>query len=181
VRVLSPYVAPLPTRNLFMTRILLSAVAGALAALCLLPAASQAKASDLWATINVCDTKKHPDMLGVRARMPGNGKRERMFMRFTAQFRKNGHWKEVSGGRSKWLSAGSAQLEFQERGFTFPIGSPAKGKSFLLRGVAEFEWRKPSGRVTKRRRRVTEGGHHSTGADPAGFSAGKCRVETPAP
>src|SRR4051812_7000139 len=98
-----------------MTRIILSALAGALASLCLLPAASPAKASDLWATINVCDTKKHPDMLGVRARMPGTGKRERMFMRFTAQFRKDGRWKAVSGGQSKWLSAGSAQLEFQER------------------------------------------------------------------
>ena len=176
---LSQYAAPLPTRNLpSMKPNLSAALCGTLATLCLVPAAAQAANPDLWATINVCDTQKHPDMLGVRARMPGTGKRERMYMRFTAQFRKEGRWKNVDNGRSRWISAGSAQLEFQERGFTFPIGSPEEGQSFLLRGVVDFQWRK-QGRVTKRRRRATEAGHRSGGADPAGFSAARCRIETP--
>jgi hypothetical protein len=96
-------------------------------------------------------------------------------MRFTAQFRKNGRWREVDNGQSRWIKAGSAQLEYQERGFTFPI-KVDEGASFLLRGRVEFEWRK-AGRVTKRRTRTTTGGHPSRGADPRDFSAGRCRIE----
>ena len=41
----------------------------------------------LWATINVCDTAKHPDTIGIRASMPGSGtKGERMYMRFQVQY-----------------------------------------------------------------------------------------------
>lgn len=158
-----------------MTSIPVRALAGAVAVLCLLPAGASAAPRDLWATVNICDTKKHPDMLGLRARMPGTGKRERMYMRFTAQFRRNGRWREVDNGQSRWIKAGSAQLEYQERGFTFPI-KVDEGASFLLRGRVEFEWRK-AGRVTKRRTRTTTGGHPSRGADPRDFSAGRCRIE----
>ena len=42
---------------------------------------------NLWATVNVCDTKRSPDDMGVRARMPGDGTHRRMYMRFTAQYR----------------------------------------------------------------------------------------------
>ena len=44
------------------------------------------KSPDLWATVNICDTLRHPDQMGVRASMPGDGTHERMFMRFRAQF-----------------------------------------------------------------------------------------------
>jgi hypothetical protein len=158
-----------------MPKTLSTALAGALAALCLAPAAAPAQSPDLWATVNVCDTKKHANQMGVRARMPGTGERERMYMRFTAQFRKGGGWKRVANGRSDWIAAGSATLEYQERGFTFPIMVP-DGASYLLRGVVRFEWRKGK-RVTRRRRTVTAGGHPSRGADPKGFSASKCRIE----
>jgi hypothetical protein len=46
---------------------------------------ARAAASRLWATVNVCDTERSPDAMGVRASMPGNGKPQVMFMRFTAQ------------------------------------------------------------------------------------------------
>ena len=39
----------------------------------LLAGASPASATrHLWATVNVCDTAAHPDMMGVRGRMPGH-------------------------------------------------------------------------------------------------------------
>src|SRR4051812_4344046 len=41
----------------------------------------------LWATINVCDTARYPDTVGVRASMPGTGTPgEEMFMRFQVQY-----------------------------------------------------------------------------------------------
>ena len=43
---------------------------------------------NLWSTINICGTKKHPHDLGIRGRMPGDGKASHtMWMRFIVQYR----------------------------------------------------------------------------------------------
>lgn len=155
----------------------------ALAALLLLiaPAAQAKPEKDLWATVNVCDTKKAPDDMGVRARMPGDGTRRRMYMRFTAQFRSGKKWKMVSGrGRSGWLYAGSALFRNQELGYTFSFDAPKPGRSFLMRGLVQFEWRATgSGKVVRRTHRYTTGGHPTKPADPPRFSAARCRIATP--
>ena len=51
--------------------------AAVVAALAAAAPAAHASARDLWATVNVCDTKAHPNMMGVRARMPGDGTHRR--------------------------------------------------------------------------------------------------------
>ena len=52
----------------------------------------------LWATVNICDTERYPNMLGVRASMPGNGTRQTMWMRFRATYfdRATETWRDVS-------------------------------------------------------------------------------------
>ena len=92
---------------------------------------AQARAvKDLWATVNVCDTPHSPDQLGVRARMPGDGTHERMYMRFTAQYLSGKTWKPVAkGGRSQWLYAGSALFVNQEIGFTFGFDPPPPARA----------------------------------------------------
>jgi hypothetical protein len=165
----------------------LIALAAALTALLLVPgpATAKRKRSLLWATVNICDTKRHPDMMGVRARMPGNGTRQRMYMRFTAQFRDEARWKRVNGGRSVWIYVGRAGLRFRDAGFTFQLTTPSPGASYVVRGVVHFQWRRKrrhrkGWKVVRRARRVTTAGHPgSLGADPKGFSAARCRIETP--
>jgi hypothetical protein len=157
----------------------------ALGAICfaaLLPASADARVvKDLWATVNVCDTAKSPNQMGVRARMPGDGTRRRMYMRFTAQFRSGGKWKVVSGhGRSKWMLAGSARYQNEEIGYTFGFDPPAAGTGYLLRGLVQFEWRKTAhGRVERRASRYTTAGHPTSESQPKGFSAARCRISTP--
>jgi hypothetical protein len=164
-----------------------SLVSTAAAALCLATAisapAEARKVKDLWATVNVCDTPKSPNQMGVRARMPGDGSRRRMYMRFTAQYRTGGKWKMVGGrGRSKWLLAGSARFRNQELGYTFSFDAPKPGGSYLMRGLVQFEWRKKAhGKVVRRSHRLTERGHPTTPAQPSGFSAARCRISTPKP
>jgi hypothetical protein len=146
-----------------------------------------AATKDLWATVNVCDTPHSPNMMGVRARMPGNAKRERMYMRFTAQYRAGKTWKRVSGrSRSAWLYAGSALFKNQELGYTFSFDSPAAGKSYLMRGLVQFQWRdrrrhlgKLRTVVVRRTHRYTTGGHPTKRAEPAGHSAATCRIRGP--
>ena len=148
-----------------------------------IPASADARrASHLWSTVNVCDTDKSPDAIGIRARMPGNGTRQRMWMRFRTQFysQEEYSWQYVkTGGRSKWVELGSALFAFKETGFEFTFDPPATGSTFLLRGVVEFQWRSKGGRVIRRTRKFTEAGHRTRGADPANFSAARCRIEGP--
>jgi hypothetical protein len=162
----------------------------ALAVLAVLCAPAQALAKkkanpQLWATVNACDTVIHPNAIGVRARMPGNGTHQRMRLRFTAQFKEGKKWKPVPGhGRSRWLSAGSANRRSRQAGWTFTIGQPPAGTSFKLRGKVEFQWRahrtvhgKRRWVVVKRKVRITRGGlEHVVGGDPAGRSTAFCTI-----
>ena len=138
---------------------------------------------NLWATVNVCDTRKSPDDMGVRARMPGDGTHRRMYMRFTAQYRAApGKWKVVRGlGRSPWYYAGSALFRTQELGYTFSFDKPKPGSSYVMRGLVQFQWRAPtSGSVVKRKQRLTESGHPTKPADPPRYSRATCKISTPA-
>lgn len=162
-----------------MTRFVATALAAVLCLALAAPAASAPRPRDLWATINVCDTASHPDQLGVRARMPGNGTRQVMYMRFRVHYysEAEGIWHDVGGdGLSDWIRLGSARIRHREGGYTFSFDPPAAGSRFILRGVVEFQWRR--GRTIVRRARAnTKGGFESTrGADPPGYSSGICEI-----
>jgi hypothetical protein len=153
-------------------------------AVALLSAASPASAStDLWATVNLCNTPQHPYMMGVRGHMPGDGKREKMYMRFTAQYRaSDGSWQTVDGtARSPWIYVGSALFSNEEGGFTFSFDQPQAGDQFVMRGRTDFQWRAKRRRngkvrivVVRRAVAITSAGHPSTGSEPPGFSAATC-------
>ena len=171
-----------------MRRTTLTTLLAALAALVLLPVAAEAKKrrpNYLWSTVNLCDTKRNPDRMGLRARMPGNGTKQRMYIRFIAQYRVKGHWRKVKGAVSKWDYAGSARFRWKESGITFSFDKPKAGTSYLMRGYAQFQWRakrrhRRGWRVVRRSHRVTTGGHRGTlDADPKGYSAARCRIATP--
>ena len=156
----------------------------------LAPASAQAapRPADLWATVNICDTPRHPDQMGVRASMPGNGRRQSMYMRFKAQFYDDQKkvWNDVGGSAvSRWIYAGSARFRDRQAGFTFAIKPPQNGGSFVLRGRVDFQWRerRRSKRtrklhvvVVRRARANTKAGFEAAGADPPGFSAGLCQI-----
>jgi hypothetical protein len=150
-------------------------------------AIARPRSPDLWATVNICDTLRHPDQMGVRASMPGDGRRERMFMRFRAQFfdATTSRWHNVTAnGNSGWISAGSALFKTRELGWTFAFDAPTPGSTYTLRGVVDFQWRAKRRRGRRVRtvvvRRVslhTKGGFKSTvGADPPGYSNGLCEI-----
>ncbi len=136
-----------------------------------------------WATVNICDTPGHPNQMGVRANMPGNGKRQKMYMRFRAQFfSADGKWEDVKGpGLSRWIYAGSARLANRQAGYTFSFSPPSRSTRFVLRGLVAFEYReKKKGereRVVRRFRKNTKGGYPlARGGDPPGYSNGVCEI-----
>jgi hypothetical protein len=138
---------------------------------------SEAKTvKNLWSTVNICDTTKHPDALGIRARAPGFGGDEKIWMRFFAQYQKNGAWTFVKkGGSTGWRKAGSANFKWQEHGVTFNFDLKP-GESYVMRGLVRFEWRL-HGEVRRVSHAYTSSGHHAAGeGDPKGYSAATCFI-----
>lgn len=162
-----------------MIRPLVSAIAVASCLAAALPATAARTPKDLWATVNVCDTIKHPDMMGVRASMPGDAAHTKMYMRFIAQYydRSKQLWSEVRGsGVSSWILVGSGQYARRQGGYTFAFDPPAGGRTFVLRGAVDFKWVKGR-RIVRTAHVNTKGGHPGTkGADPPGFSAALCEI-----
>jgi hypothetical protein len=162
-----------------MARFCCAALAALLVLAMAAPASAAPRSRNLWATINVCDSERFPNQLGVRARMPGNGTREVMYMRFRAHYfsEEEGIWHNVGGtGISRWIRLGSARLRHREAGYTFVFDPPADGGRHILRGRVEYRWKRGR-RIVRRARANTKSGFESTrGADPPGFSAGVCEI-----
>lgn len=112
------------------------------------PDFSSATAGDpeMWATVNICDTQRSPDSMGVRASMPGNGTDQRMWMRFRAEYwsRSLQDWAPVVGtGVSPWVYAGSARYAQRQAGWTFGFAAPPAGVTFTMRAQVDLQWREP--------------------------------------
>ncbi len=146
------------------------------------PAAAAPARADLWATINVCDTRERPDTIGIRGSMPGLRDRpSRLFMRFRVQYlaQPDSTWEDVvRDGDSGWIRLGRSTRRVLESGQNFRFLPPSGGGAHRLRGLVTYKWLAPRGsRVLLRARRVTTSGHRSTaGADPAGYSAAICDI-----
>ena len=133
-----------------------------------------------WATVNVCDTKAHPNQVGVRGSMAGLGtRRTHLYMRIQAQFQLgDGSWRDLAtSGDSGWLDAGKTTLRRRQAGQTFTITPPDPGAGpYVLRARVAFEWRRGT-KVLKRATAITTAGHHDAeDGDPAGFSAATCAI-----
>ena len=163
-----------------MSRVFAILAVVACCAVTALPAGAAEKPNTyLWATVNFCDTQNRPDMMGVRASMPGDGEHTRMYMRFVAQYydRKNQLWSEVKGsGVSKWRDVGSGDKRSAQGGYTFAFDAPGGGKTFVLRGAVDFKWVKGR-RIVRTAHVITRSNHPNTReADPKGYSASLCEI-----
>jgi hypothetical protein len=146
----------------------------ALLTLLVSPAAASARDSLPWATVNVCDTAKQPDRIGIRASMPGTPRGARLSMRFRVQYRTGDGWKDVEDADSGWVNIGVAKGTPAEYGWSFTFASSTKETT--LRGVVKFRWRRGD-TLPKTSEVATEAGHKSSaGADPAGYSAATCAL-----
>ncbi len=143
-------------------------------------AADPRKSRHLWATVNVCDTERNPDTIGIRGSMPGSGRKgETMWMRFRVQYfsRSEGIWHNftVKGADSGAIRVGRhARYRARQSGYMFPF-EPPKGTTYRLRGAVYFQWRRGR-KVVRRVKKVTVGGQKPSVADPAGFSAATCDI-----
>ena len=106
-----------------------------------------------WATVNICDTAKSPNALGVRTSVPGNGTGQRIFARYTAQWwsAAEQEWLTVAGsGVTDWVALGRADMSSRQAGWTFRFVQPPAGTTYVMRGIVELQWRGKSARKGRR-------------------------------
>lgn len=134
---------------------------------------------EVWATVNVCDTPRFPNTIGVRASMPGSRSgAEVRWMRFVVDYHSERakRWHRLAdGGDSGWLRVGKGRGP-RQFGRSLRI-EPTGDQRVLLRGRVFFQWRTESGDVLQRAYARTRKGHRSNaGADPPGYSASTCAI-----
>jgi hypothetical protein len=143
-------------------------------------AGSFQKSRHLWATVNVCDTERNPDTIGIRASMPGLGRKgETLWMRFRVQYFSEAGQKwhnfTVDGADSGYVRVGRhSRHKALQSGYLFPF-TPDVGERYRLRGAVEFQWRR-RGRVMRNARELTTAGRRPAVADPEGYSAATCDI-----
>jgi hypothetical protein len=139
-----------------------------------LPGGASAASADqgpLWATVNACA----PNTVGMRASVPGDGTAKRQFVRFSAQWwsQLKHDWLTVGGAAdSPWLPAGSSRTTWSQAGWNYSIQQPPPGAVFLIRGIAQIQWREGAS-VVRSSTLVTRAGAPGL---VEGASAGSCRL-----
>ena len=164
------------------TRTLSGSLALALAAVGLAGPAVDAASDNQWATVNICDTVKHPNAIGIRGRAPGNKTNQNIWMRFFVQKRTStGSWVQAGNRISPWVMLGTADRTYRSQGRTFSFPNVPAGARLKLRGRVKIEYRK-NGNVIHSVTEITEGGHSfamtdpKENADPSGYSAATCTI-----
>ena len=136
---------------------------------------------NVWATVNICNTRRHPYVIGFRVQMPGLG----FVANLSADVRVEywsataRHFQPVpgrSGALRSTISLGPATTGTHQNGVSFPIRKPPSGIHYLFRGVATFKWKRGSKVLGSTTRKTGRGYQHVDQGDPAGYSAGTCTM-----
>jgi hypothetical protein len=127
----------------------------------------------LWATVNICDTRRHPNTIGIRGQAPALGFPASISIAISVEFF-NPSTKRFTPdpGVRRSISINNVSDGIQQGGVTFQFPRNA-GR---LRGSATFSWKR-GGKLLGRTDRLTTGGHRDADfSDPHGFSAAICRI-----
>lgn len=130
----------------------------------------------LWATVNICNSRRHPDVLGVRGQMPTLGFSAQLTMRIQLNY-----WSTTAKAFKPITSPnavatrrlGSLTTGLQQDGAEFRFGKTATG---LYNATVTFTWTR-SGKVLGRVKRTTTAKHHDADfGSPPHYSAAKCLI-----
>jgi hypothetical protein len=137
-------------------------------------AVSQAeRSSSVWATINICNSARYPNVMGIRGQMPTLGFPARLRMVFQVdywQYPNNG-FRLLPGVRTP-VDLGQRSRGRYQAGVRFQF-QPHAG---LLRGRVRYQWQFGR-RIIGHLDRVTRINHAAADyADPRGFSDWKCVI-----
>ncbi len=137
-------------------------------------AVARAKRSkSLWATVNICDTKAHPNMIGVRGQMPALGFPARLAMIIKLDYYslQTGAFRPVPHLQMR-DSLGIASTGFHQGGGIFQFKPPVAP----LSGTITFQWRVGNRLLGQATRLTSHGDKGVDNGDPPGTSHAVCRI-----
>ncbi len=129
----------------------------------------------LWATVNICDTRRFPNTLGVRGQIPAPGFRSSMSLEIQVNYYSRSKHRFVaspSRHARTIVSLPPSSTSLLQGGWMFPFAR----HTGRLDATVEFVWRR-SGRLLGETARMTTTGHRDADfGDPPHFSAAQCRI-----
>lgn len=131
------------------------------------------RSRQLWATVNICNTRLHPHTIGIRGQMPALGFVSSMSMMITIDYL-DPSTKRFMPDRSvhRFVPLGQPAEGLWQGGVRFSFKKPTT--PVVLRGMVTFEW-KPSGKVVGSTTKYTVNGiKHVDDSDPPGYSTATC-------
>jgi hypothetical protein len=137
---------------------------------------SAERSRGLWATINICSSRRYPNALGIRGQMPTLGFRTLLAMQIQVDYwsaAKQRFMPIQSSAATTTLSLGNASSGLQQDGAVFPF----KPKAGLLNATITFTWTRAGKVIGKTQRRTTAGHHDADFGSPPRYSAAQCRIK----
>jgi len=126
----------------------------------------------LWATVNICNTRRYPDRLGIRGQMPSLGFAASLSMDIQVDYLPSAgnRFKPIPGARQRIELRSTSGLRQEGANWSFP------SHTGILSGTITFEW-SLAGRVLAHVTRPTTTGHPDADfGSPPHFSAAQCTI-----
>jgi hypothetical protein len=132
------------------------------------------RSKDLWATINICNTRAHANAIGIRGQMPGLGFRARLSMEFEVHYwsAREKRFKPIKGADTV-IDLGSVISGLHQDGVTFRF-APHAG---FLASTISFNWTLGNKSIARFTRWSSKGHRDADGGDPPHYSAGRCVIK----
>jgi hypothetical protein len=130
----------------------------------------------LWATVNICDTRKYRNDIGVRGQMPALGFSSALSMVVQVNFWSEGRHQFLpiqSNLATTRLSLGRSADGLQQDGAVFPFSA----HTGLLNATVTFIWTRGGNVIGQTVRHTTAGHTNADHGSPPRYSAAQCRIK----
>lgn len=131
------------------------------------------RSKSLWATVNICNSKRYPDTIGVRGQMPSLGFAAWLSMDIQVQYYSTTekHFVALPSGGTRTTRLGRSSTKLQQGGGTWTFSKPT-----LLDATVQFVWRR-SGKLLGETTQTTTADHpRADFGSPPHYSAKECRI-----
>jgi hypothetical protein len=127
----------------------------------------------LWATVNICNTARHPEEIGIRGQMPALGFATEMTMTVHLSY-----WSFAKSAfvpiphLAKRIALGTATNGTVQEGVAFTFNPPV-----ILSGSITFQWRLDGMAIATTTRSTSHGDKGVDDSDPKGYSTATCSMD----
>ncbi len=130
----------------------------------------------LWATVNICSSRRYHNDIGVRGQMPSLGFSSALYMVIQVNYwsQKQRRFLPIQSNLATTrLSLGSSTSGLQQDGAVFPFHA----HTGLLDATFTFIWARGGQVIGQTVRRTTAGHADADHGSPAHYSAAQCRIK----